>query len=89
MKDCLTHVLRMLSMGAHEQGHTCSVSLEDHDVSHCSFLSSLLDLVCQTQRVLNANSLIMTGDNTQAFSLQYFVTFYISPHDLLTFASRC
>ena len=32
-------------MGAHEQGHTCSVSLEDHDVSHCSFLSSLLNFV--------------------------------------------
>ena len=45
MKESLIHVLRMPSMGAHEQGHTCSVSLEDHDVSHCSFLSSLLNFV--------------------------------------------
>ena len=73
MRDSVIRVLRMLSMGVHKQGHTCSVSLEDHNVSHCSFLSSLL-IWLSTQRVLSANSLIMTG-TTPKLSVAIFVTF--------------
>ena len=82
MRDSVIHVLRMLSMGANKQGHTCSVSLEDLDASHCSFLSSLL-IWLSTQRVLNANSLIMTGI-TPKLSVAIFVTFifHLAPFDL-------
>ena len=31
-RDSIIHVLRMLSVGAEEQGHSCAVSPEEYDV---------------------------------------------------------